>query len=394
MVEKEKRGLVKVTFGGWYQRTTLHLTEVYEFLARGRSRLELSKGKLRRHHEKLDLKSVVRVMDNLEYVKAVTNSEIEIRYYEDGLYIIETYAQNVEKAIEIVKDYFEKNFKPAINYIFSLGTPTPKILSNIKEEHPVVISVVDRYPTKFKIPRKFGVVYNKILFRDMSVYKTPGYIFLITQPDNAELLENLIGMQIFFREFKDQLHKYLNIHREIWEEIEKIKEKKYVKGKEVSLYRSQLEAYKKTIDLINYRINQMPAYARTRESLAKDLNVNKNLVSLFQYRFEDLFSTLDYIKQIWAMTVNYVSSAIQVLVEIDSKRSVSGIRSIQILASIGVVTGIIGYLSSDELPVFNKLGAAYLVVLGVSALVLDYLFKKYFKNKKYRLKFVQRHEEI
>ena len=45
MIKKEEP--IKVTFGGWYQRTTLHLTEIYDFFKYGTSRLSLSKGKLK-----------------------------------------------------------------------------------------------------------------------------------------------------------------------------------------------------------------------------------------------------------------------------------------------------------------------------------------------------------
>jgi len=391
----KKRGLVKVTFGGWYQRTTLHLTEVYEFLANGRSRLDLSKAKLKRYHERLSLKSVTREQGYLEHIKVKTNSGIEIRYYEDGLYILEMSSDNVDKAIGFIKGYFKNYFNPAINYVFSLGTPTPKILSNIKEDHPVVVSVLDLHPSQFKVnTRKFGKVYGKLISTDVSVYKTPGIIFLVASPTKQEMLNNLIEMQIFFREFKDQLHKYLNIHREIWEDIADIKEKRFVRGKDVGKYRNRLEAYKKTINLIKYRINQMPSYAHTRASLSKNLSVEKRLVDLFQYKFEDLFSSLQYIREIWSMTVDYISAAIQVLVEIDNKTTLGGIRSIQILASIGVVTGVFGYLSQDTLPSINQFGAIYLVVLGVFAFGIDHLLKRYSKSKRYKLRFIEREKKI
>ena len=48
----------KLTFGGWYQRTTLHLTEVYQFLSQGTSNLDLSKESLEANLFQLDIKSV------------------------------------------------------------------------------------------------------------------------------------------------------------------------------------------------------------------------------------------------------------------------------------------------------------------------------------------------
>lgn len=385
---------MKISFGGWYQRTTLHLTEVYDFLAKGTSKLAFDETKLRELRDKLNLKSVTHEVGYLEYIRAVTRDGIEIRYYEDGLYIFELKSNDIDNCVKLMKDYFNDFFNPAISYIFSLGAPTPKILSNIKTEHPIVITKYETDPQQFLVPPKFGEVYSKLTSRDITVYKTKDYIFIVGLPSKKNSIEIIVEMQIFFREFKDQLHKYLNIHRKIWEEISEIKERKYLKGKQVQFYRSRLESYKKSIDLINSRINQMSAYAHTRASLAKNLSVESHLIELFQYRFEDLFNTLVYIKEIWQMTANYVNSAISVLVEVANRLSVSGIRSIQVLAAIGVVTTVITYLTRDTLPTISKLGIYYFVGLVAAVWAIDYIIKLYSKNKIYELKFTEAEKEI
>ena len=120
----------KITYGGWYQRTTLHLSEVYGLLRSGHSKLELSQAKLKDYYDSLKIKEVTREVGYLEYVKATTHSGIEIRYYEDGLYILEINASNVRIGQELLANYFEEIFNPAISYIFSLGAPTPKVLAS------------------------------------------------------------------------------------------------------------------------------------------------------------------------------------------------------------------------------------------------------------------------
>lgn len=382
-----------ITFGGWYQRTSLHLTEIYDFLSKCESRLPLSKEKLKEFHKNLNLKFAVKETGNLDFVKAETKKGIEIRYYEDGLYILEIKkTKNIESSVKLLKDYFETFFNPAINYLFSLGASTPKILSGIKEPHQIVITKFSEKHSEFNVPQKFGKVYNKTSSKEISVYKTLDYLFVIGTGEEKAII-SIVEMQIFFREFKSQLHKYLSMHREIWEEISEIKEKKFIKGKEIEFYRTQLEDYKKTIDLINNRINQMPSYARTRASLAKTLNMEKQLIDLFQYKFEDLFNTHAYVKEIWSMTKDYVSSAISVLVEVANKANVSGIRSIQILASIGVFVGIIGYLTKDTLPRFSKIGLFYFLILIGAVILIDFSIKFFAKNKKYELKFPGKQKE-
>lgn len=380
----------RITFGGWYQRTSLHLTEIYDFLSKCESRLNLSKDKLRELHKNLNLKFTTKETGNLDFIKAETKNGMEIRYYEDGLYILEiNKTKNTDHSIKLLKDYFENSFNPAINYLFSLGAPTPKILSEIKEPHQIVITNFYEKHSEFNVPQKFGKVYNKTASKDVSVYKTENYIFVVAT-GNEQNISPIIEMQIFFREFKSQLHRYLGMHREIWEEISEIKEKRFIRGRDIEFYRTQLEIYKKTIDLINNRINQMPSYAKTRASLAKTLNIEKQLIDLFQYKFEDLFNTHVYVKEIWSMTKDYINSAISILVEVANKSNVSGIRSIQILASIGVFVGIIGYLTKDALPKISKIGLVYFLILLGAVVLIDYSIKFFAKNKKYELRFPEK----
>lgn len=115
MVDKQ---VMKIIYGGWYQRTTLHLSEIYDLFERGKSKLDLSKEKLEEFQKNLDLKKVSREVGYLEYVKARTNSGIDIRYYEDGLYVLEIEGMDFKKGQKILKDYFERRLSPAINYIF------------------------------------------------------------------------------------------------------------------------------------------------------------------------------------------------------------------------------------------------------------------------------------
>ncbi|MEM0465632.1 MAG: hypothetical protein QXW97_02945 [Candidatus Pacearchaeota archaeon] len=389
------RGESKIILGGWYQRTKLHLQEIYDFLTKGFSELDLSKEKLKIFRKRLNLKSVKKESSYLDYISAVTHDGIEIKYYEDGLYILEVNSSNIEHSEKLLRNYFENFFKPAINYLFSLGAPTPKILSNIKDDHAIVIRKLEREHNDFKIDgRKYGRVIKEVYSKDMSVYTTDKYIFIIGLANKRDVIDLIVEMEIFFREFKEQLHKYLNIHRKIWEEIADIKERKIIKGKEADFYRSKLESYKKNIILIESRINQMSSYAHTRASLSKIYNIEEPLRILFQYKFEDLFNTLSYIKEIWKMTLNYVNSAISVISEISNKNSMAGIRSIQVLASIGVITAVINLLTKDTLPVFTTIGLLYLIGLIIVVFIVDFMLKKIALLRRYKLKFNDIEEKL
>ena len=381
----------KVTYGGWYQRTTLHLSEVYELLMHGTSHLNLEKDQLLQFKKGLDLKQVTRESGSFEFVKAITNSGIELRYYEDGLYVLELVTEDIIGGQKILEEYFLEKFNPAIAYIFSIGAPTPKVLANIKTDHPCVVSVFTDKVHPFTLDQaQFGEIYTTISSNSITVLKTPKYIFIVAPKSSGQFLTDLIEMQIFFREFKDQLEKYLHIHRTIWEEISEVKEAKLIKGKSVDAIRGRLDGYQKTINLISNRINQMGSYVNTRSSIAKHLEIEGELISLFEYKFETLSDTLNYIKEIWKMTSDYLSSAISNLVEIKNQTTSNNLKSLQTITSIGVISGVLGYLSLTKVPTISRPGIIYFIVLFCLTWFLNFVIVKRYENKNYSLKFGDR----
>lgn len=387
---------IKVVYGGWYQRTTLHLTEIYNLFAHGTSHLNLSKEKLNTLHAKLGFTSLTREAGYFEFIRARTADGIEVRYYEDGLYVLETASTgSVNEAKEKLEHYYKDALAPAIAYIFSLGAPTPKILANIKTVHPVAVKVTQTHPEGFTPDEKeFGAVYSTISSDDIIVHKTPNYIFIVSKPHSEAILTELAEMQIFFREFKDQLEKYLDVHRTIWEEISDIKERKSLKGSEIEPIRSKLDSYQKSISLISNRINQMGSYIRTRSAISKSSKIQEHLRTLFEFKFEVLADTLDYIKEIWKITTDYLTSAIQNVIEIKNQGTNRSIQSLQVITSIGVVSGIIGYLSKSDLPTFTGIGVWYFFVIISVTWLLNYLLLAYYKHRTYTLKFTDRAKNL
>lgn len=392
----EIRGEIsKIYFGGWYQRTTLHLSEIYNFLAEGRSDLDLSKQKLLSLRQEMHLKSVSRESGYLEYVKAITEEGVEIKYFEDGLYVLSLESHNVPRAKEMLKGFYETAFAPAMAYIFSLGAPTPKELANIKTVHPIAVGIIYGQPEKYQVDEfKYGKVYSSTESAELVVKKTPEYIFLIARSRYKSSMETLVEMQIFFREFKDQLQKYLDIHRHLWEKISEIKEKKVIKGVEVEEMRMELDSYQKTINLISSRINQMGAYVHTRADVARGMKVEEQLDKIFQYKFDVLSNSHSYIKDIWAMTSNYLSTAIAVINEIKGQAMNKNIQSLQIITTYGVVGGIIGYLSRDSLPKITSSGMVYFGVLVLVTALVNKFVAVVYQRSRYKLVFGERVKKL
>lgn len=373
---------MQVTVGGWYPRTVLHLGEVYKYLSEVKGE-GLNTKKLQRLHKDLNLKSVEFCYANIDKVVATTKSNLKIIYTEDGLYEVSKKTQSPKKDEQILNDYLENKFLAAISYLFSRGAPTPKALAEIKVERPIVYSIYDKQHKKHTPPKNLGKPQGKIHSAMLTVHFYPKYIYLVGS--NKKAVQEIVGMQIFFREFKSQLSKYLQIHRDIWEKVDKLTAKGDIKGSELGDIYTELTEYEKTILLIRNRLNQMNAYIGTREKLAGSVNLEKSMQDLFQYYFEDLANSLSYIREIWDMTIDYIKQALHGVSSLQSKATGKSIRSIQVIASIGVLASVLRYIGVDEIQSPTTVGIVYFSTLIFAAWLVNWSMKTYYNSKNYSL---------
>ncbi len=130
----------RIYIGSWFQRTTLHLSEVYDFFRTGESPLELDKEKLKNLRDNLNLAKVEDIHDDFEYISAVTKNGISLKIYEDGLITLSRDPEgDIKDDIKLITDYYEKELSAGLKYIFSLGAPIPKELANIKTVYPYFV---------------------------------------------------------------------------------------------------------------------------------------------------------------------------------------------------------------------------------------------------------------
>ena len=293
-----------VYVGGWFQRTMLQLSEIYDFLRDGKSQLKLKKEKLIEFQKSLEIGKIDYGVSGEEYIQFTTALGINVKIFEDGLIILNN--KNVSEDtlnadINKVTDYYEKKLSPAFNYLFSLGAPVPKELANIETIYPYFI-VCDN-ATKDEIQELLTRTEKQKYFEfqndKYTVLRGDKYYFINNLKQSDENIERYIEEQIFIREFKGQLHRYLNIHRIIWEKIDEVKENANVKGSEIVKFTTKLEGYAKTINLIDGRINQMGTYISTREKIAKSDKELAEFLQISGYRYETLRDTLDYIKYLF-----------------------------------------------------------------------------------------------
>jgi hypothetical protein len=379
-----------IYIGGWFQRTTLHLSEIYDFLTEAESPLPLDKDKLKKLRKELKLEQVELKVANLEYIQVRTSEGIGIDIFEDGLIVLsattETDAQPIKKRIETLTTYYEKQLSPAFSYLFSLGAPVPKELANIKTIYPYFLIVRDAERKEIlELLKSFNEdKHFEIQESGFEIYRGNEVYVILRKKADAEGIKRFVEEQIFIREFKGQLHRYLNLHRAIWERIADVKEKGTIRGKDVSDFTARIESYAKTINLIEARINQMSTYLSTREAVVKSDPRMKEFVGVLSFKHETLADTLAYVKEIWKMTKNYVESAQSLFSSIQAKATESSVTNLTIITSMGVGATLIG-LFALEAPTFTLFGAAYFFALAAIGWIANRAMSMVAERRKYEI---------
>lgn len=358
-----------VYIGGWFQRTMLQLSEIYDFLRECKSQLDLDQEKLNEFHKNLEIGKISYGVAGEEYIEFVTAERIKVKIFEDGLIVLNNQDVSEETLftdIQKVTDYYENKLSPAFSYIFSLGAPVPKELANIETVYPYFIVFDNAKEAEIRdlLARTEKQKYFEFNNDNYDVIRGDKYYFINNKKQSFDNIERYIEEQIFIREFKGQLHRYLNLHRIIWEKIDTVKENANVKGSEIVKFTSKLEGYAKTINLIDGRINQMSTYISTREKIAKSNDDLAEFLAISGYRYETLRDTLDYIKSLWSMTKNYVTSAQKLFDGIKQDVTSKSVDSLTIVTSMSAGASIIGLLT-ETAPEFTIFGVLYFFILAL-----------------------------
>lgn len=388
----------KVYIGGWFQRTTLQLSEIYDFLKDGNSELELDKKKLVKLHDALDLSTIDYGIDGLEFLKVTTRAGVNIKIFEDGLIVLndsDVTEFSLFNDIDSLADYYENKLSPALSYIFSLGAPVPKELANIETVFPyfIVLNKASKNDIATLLAKTEKEKYFEFSNNDYDVVRGNKYYFINNKTKSLEQVERYIEEQIFIREFKGQLHRYLNLHRIIWEKIDAVKENAKVKGKDIVAFTSKIDGYKKTVTLIDSRINQMNTYIKTREKIAKSDSSLTESLDLIGYRYETLTNTVSYMQQIWAMTKNYLAQAEKLFAGLESQVTEKSIGSLTIVTSMGVGASLIN-LFTESAPSFSAFGIIYFFILAILGWGVNKLMTKISENRKFEISDIEYDKNI
>ncbi len=388
----------KIYVGGWFQRTMLQLSEIYDFLRDGTSQLKLDPKKLQALRKNLHMGKIDYFVRGLEYLEFTTSLNITVKIFEDGLITLEngtTSEDTLFADIEAVTDYYEQNLSKALNYLFSLGAPVPKELADIENIYPyfIVLNKATKEEISDLMVRTEKQKYFEFNNKKFDVVRGNKYYFINNKTEDLDSIERYIEEQIFIREFKGQLHRYLNLHRIIWEKIAAVKENAYVKGKNIIKFSGKIDDYYKTITLIEGRINQMSTYISTREKIAKSDPELSEFLALQGYRYETLKDTLVYIQHLWSMTKNYVNSAKSLFQDLESQVTEKSISNLTIVTSMGVGASLIE-LFTESAPSFTFFGIVYFFILAFIGYTVNKIMKTISENRKYHIQDIEYEKNI
>lgn len=387
-----------VYIGGWFQRTMLQLSEIYDFLREATTKLALDQDKLIEYRKNLQIGRIDYGVQGEEYIEFTTALNIKVKIFEDGLIILNNHNVSEDTLfadIDALTDYYETKLSPAFSYLFSLGAPVPKELAHIETVYPyfVVTDKATKEEMNTLLTRTDKQKYFEFDNEKYDVIRGDVYYFINNKKAETENIERYIEEQIFIREFKGQLHRYLNLHRIIWEKIDNVKDRASVKGADIVSFNTKLESYAKTITLIEGRINQMSTYLPTREKIAKSDKELVEFLNISGYRYETLKDTLDYIKYLWSMTKNYVSSAQKLFNGLKSDVSNKSINSLTLVTSMSAGASVIGLLTKSQ-PEFTIFGIAYFFILALIVLSLNKFLKFIQNNRRYKVNDVELDKNI
>ena len=362
----------------------LQLSEIYDFLRECKSALKLDEKKLAEYRKDLNIGNIEYGVAGEEYIYFTTGMGINVKIFEDGLIILNN--KNVSSDtlfsdIEKVQEYYETKLSTAFNYLFSLGAPVPKELANIENVYPyfIVCDKASNEEMQELLVKTEKQKYFEFQNDKYNVIRGDKYYFINNKAQSTDKIERYIEEQVFIREFKGQLHRYLNIHRIIWEKIDEVKEHARVKGADIVKFTTKLEGYAKTINLIDGRIKQMGTYIPTRERIAKSDEELVEFLEISGYRYETLRDTLSYIQYLWSMTQNYVTAAQKQFNGIKSDVTSKSVDSLTIVTSMSAGASILS-LFQGSAPEFSLFGFVYFFILAVigwgSQKILGFISKK------------------
>ncbi|KKP33105.1 MAG: hypothetical protein A2312_03695 [Candidatus Staskawiczbacteria bacterium RIFOXYB2_FULL_32_9] len=386
-----------IYIGTWIPRASIHLKEIYKFLNSAESSvIGLEAKKLKAFKEVLVIDKVEFIKDEkIDIIKA-SCKECDISISEEGIIMLksknEISNKNFQNTRLDLEKFFLEKFSPAIKYLFSLGAPLPKQLQDIREVYPTIITLRDcpKEDALEFIKKENLEIYSENKYGKIEVFfgEDTNIINLDGAKEDGKF-ETLLQDIIFLKELSLYLANCLNIHREIWEKIDLVREAKEIAYKDFPAIREQINGYLKTLSLTKARINQMSDIIETRKELESKEEI-KELNNLKINRTQNLIGDIKYIKDLWEITIEYANNTLNLLDSLSQEsiqRELSTLKFVSLLAAITSFFGMnIAFPWEERWPNTFIHSFVVIVIIAAVALLFYFFLKIFVYNRKFKIK--------
>jgi hypothetical protein len=330
----------KIFLGSWFPKSDLHLDEIYDFLTSGLVISLLNKEKAKALRAKLRLQEVK--YEDFQDIKAVVAraGEFNIRYFEDGLLVVEKSYVGLEKDLKELSDFYQNKLSVSFAYLFSKGAKGLEIIRSPGSQKKYFF--VTQKATKREI-ENFCRMKNSSIETigddaDFSIYRTAKFEIVNLKKQNTKVdLDNLIEYLILFSEIKKHLVNLMETHRIIWDQAESIVSKSHLRASELPNLSNVLTGYSNQVANIKTRIEQMRLNFVFREDKMNEDFLHHDLLLDFQ----SIKQNLVYFKNLFDMTQEQLKNNINNLTSVYQSTQRRALNRLQLLFLTSVVVSFV-----------------------------------------------------
>lgn len=336
----------QIYLGIWFQRTSLHLKELYTFLKLKKFSSELDQERMEHLWESLHIKSV-EFFGNSEFDEIVAECRnVTFTLSEDGIILLTTEEKDIKKARKILESFYSEYLAPALTFLFSRGAPLPQVLDQAKATYPLLC--VAQGAKEREILNLFesnqDTIFSRLQGNHLQVFRGDIIsLFQLEKPRkfSEDHTRELLHYVVFFREFEKQLEGYLQLHRTMWEEVTTIREAEKMLYKDFPQIREKILQSLKTLSFVKARLAQMKDIIDERENTIDDL-IKSELKSLGLLKFDHLVANQKYVTHLWQMTTEYVKSSLSLLESLYQENTQKELNAIKFITFGALITGFFG----------------------------------------------------
>jgi Mg2+ and Co2+ transporter CorA len=384
----------KIYLGTWFQRTSLHLKEIYNFLKNKKGVAGLDQNKLDKFWEELKVEKIsFYEKTNFDFLEAKCDG-VTILITEDGIVLLSLPAKELHETIASLENFYSQRFGPVLSYLFSRGAPLPKQLEKAKEIYPL-IGITKNLSSKEEAKKLFrefdDEFFSSVSSKDIEIFFGQVLnLFNVKQRSaNGDFIEELLLNIVFFREFQDQLNRYLNLHRTMWDRISRIRESKTLRYKDFPYVRQQILEFLKTLSFVKARLSQMDDIIAARILLINPV-LKKKLPELGFSRFEHLEADQKYVSHLWQMTIEYVDGTLNLLESLFQENTQRELGALKFVTLIAALTGFFGmniaFPWEERWLEFFPSSFVVIILIILLSLSFYFLLKKFVRNRHFKIK--------